>query len=565
MKFLCVLCVLCGLQVSAFSLDREAFTFTNYNLNVRIDPVQQRLEVWGRITLRNDSATPQKNLALQISSSLSWHSVTMAGKPLQFVSQTYTSDVDHTGAMSEAIVTLPQEAAAKASVDLDVRYEGIIALDTTRLARIGVPAETARHTDWDQISKSFTAVRGVGYVAWYPVAMEAASLADGNSVFETLGRWKARHAGSKMDVTLESTLRDPIFCTGTPSLGMVHTDKQIAKLGVFEMLSFDSDVPTFVIAPYQKQPVNGLSSINYLDGSQKTAKAFADAITKLDSFGLPAARSSLGIEVLQIPDTAAAPFSTAQLLLTPLGEVTPEVNLTLVYALAKREIHSPRAWIQEGLARYAQALYVQQQNGRSAAMEYLNVHWPALLEAEKSAGAGKDAASQSMLNATDEEYLQTKAQSVWWMLRDMVGETALSIALLDYHAADDTQPAYVQRLIEKRTHRDLEWFFDDWVYRDHGLPDFRVDSVFPRQTMQGNYIVTVTIENLGGAGAEVPVIVRSQDGDSIKRLEVRAKSKNSIRFDLASFPQEVVVNDDSVPESDMSNNVFKVKAAAEAQ
>ena len=83
--------------------------------------------------------------------------------------------------------------------------------------------------------------------------------------------------------------------------------------------------------------------------------------------------------------------------------------------------------------------------------------------------------------------------------------------------------------------------------------------------MQGNYIVTVTIENLGGAGAEVPVIVRSQDGDSIKRLEVRAKSKNSIRFDLASFPQEVVVNDGSVPESDVSNNVFKVKAAAEAQ
>ena len=450
MKFLCVLCALCGLQVSAFSLDREAFTFTNYHLNMRIDPQQRRLEVWGRITLRNDSATPQTNLALQISSSLSWHSITMDGKALEFVSQTYTSDIDHTGALSEAIVALPQAAAAKASVDLDVRYEGLIALDTTRLARIGVPVETARHTDWDQISQSFTAVRGVGYVAWYPVAMEAASLADGNSVFETLGRWRARHAGSRMDVVLESTLPDPIFCTGTPSLGMIHTDEQIAKLGVFDMLSLGSDIPTFVIAPYQKQPVNGLSSINYLDGSQKAAKAFADAITKLDSLGFPAARRSLGVDVLQIPDTAAAPFATAQLLLIPLGEVTPEVNLSLVYALAKREIHSPRAWIQEGLPRYAQALYVQQQNGRSAALEYLNVHRSALLEAEKAASAAKDAASQSLLNATDEEYLQTKAQSVWWMLRDMVGETALPIALLDYHAADDTQPAYVQRLIEKQ-------------------------------------------------------------------------------------------------------------------
>jgi hypothetical protein len=563
MRFLCALCVLCVLQVSAFSLDREAFTFTHYDLTVRVEPQQQRLEVWGRITVRNDSATPQKNIALQISSSLSWHSITTGGKPAEFVSQTYASDIDHTGALSEAIVTMPQEVAPKATVDLDVRYEGIIALDTTRLTRIGVPEETARHTDWDQISQSFTAVRGVGYVAWYPVATEAASLADGNSVFETLGRWKARHADSRMDVVLQSTLPDSIFCTGTPSLGIVHADEQVAKLGVFDMLSFSSDVPTFVIAPYQK--LKGPSSVNYLDGSQKAATAFADAITKLNSFGFPAARGSPGIDVLQIPDPAAAPFSTARLLLAPLGEVTPEVNLTLVYGLAKSEIHSPRAWIQEGLARYAQAAYVQQQNGRSAALNYLNVHRPALLDAEKAAGAAKDASSQSLLNATDEVYLQTKAQNVWWMLHDMVSEPALPSALLDYRAPDDKQPAYLQRLIEKQAHRDLEWFFDDWVYRDRGLPDFRVDSVFPRQTMQGNYIVTVTIENLGGAGAEVPVIVRSPDGESIKRLEVRAKSKNSIRFDLASFPQEVAVNDGSVPESDMSNNVFKVKAAPETQ
>jgi hypothetical protein len=39
---------------------------------------------------------------------------------------------------------------------------------------------------------------------------------------------------------------------------------------------------------------------------------------------------------------------------------------------------------------------------------------------------------------------------------------------------------------------------------------------------------------------------------------VRAKSKAAVRIQTASIPQEVVVNDGSVPESDMSNNVFKV-------
>ena len=70
MRFLCVLGVLCGLSSSAFALDREAFTITKYDLEIRLEPEQQRLGARGRITLRNDSSKPQKVVALQISSSL---------------------------------------------------------------------------------------------------------------------------------------------------------------------------------------------------------------------------------------------------------------------------------------------------------------------------------------------------------------------------------------------------------------------------------------------------------------------------------------------------------------
>src|SRR5712691_6817281 len=102
------LCVLCASAMNAFSLDREAFTFTNYDLSLRVEPEQQRLGVRGRITLRNDSATPQKIAVLQISSSLDWRSITAGGKPLQFISQPYTSDIDHNGALSEDIVNLSE-------------------------------------------------------------------------------------------------------------------------------------------------------------------------------------------------------------------------------------------------------------------------------------------------------------------------------------------------------------------------------------------------------------------------------------------------------------------------
>ncbi len=160
MKSLCVLGVLCGLSLSAFALDREAFTFTRYDLEIRLEPEQSRLGARGKITLRNDSAQPQKIAVLQISSSLDWRSIKVGGKAVQYVSQPYATDIDHTAALSEAIVTLPAEVKPKESVELEIAYEGTIPLDATRLTQIGVPEEIAKHTSWDQISPSFTAVRG---------------------------------------------------------------------------------------------------------------------------------------------------------------------------------------------------------------------------------------------------------------------------------------------------------------------------------------------------------------------------------------------------------------------
>ena len=163
MKFFWVAGFFCALVLPVSALYREAFSTTRYDLNATVEPEQQRLAVRGTITLRNESDPPQKNISLQISSSLSWLSIKVNGKPLEFLSQAYTSDIDHSGALSEAIVTVQPISSGK-TIDLEVAYEGTISPDTTRLTKVGVPAETARHSDWDQIGRAFTAVRGIGYV-----------------------------------------------------------------------------------------------------------------------------------------------------------------------------------------------------------------------------------------------------------------------------------------------------------------------------------------------------------------------------------------------------------------
>ena len=307
MKFLCALCVLCGLAMPALALDREAFTFTNYNLEVRVEPEQQRLGVRGRITLRNDSPTPQKNLVLQISSTLAWRSIQIGGKAVQFETHAYTSDIDHTGALSEAVVALPREVAPKGTLDLDIGYEGVILLDTTRLKRVGVPEDKAKHSDWDQISKSFTAVRGIGYVAWYPVATEAASLTEGSAVPEAVGRWVVRHADTTMQILFRSTSDQTIYFSGGPNLAEVPSDPSIRAVRDFSLLSPGVSVPTFVIASYQKLPPRDFLDVEFLPGQEETAKDFAEAASQIDPI-VPVGPGSKNLQILSCRMPEASPF-----------------------------------------------------------------------------------------------------------------------------------------------------------------------------------------------------------------------------------------------------------------
>jgi hypothetical protein len=567
--------VFCVSAANAISLDREAFTFTSYDLNVRVEPEQQRLGVRGKITLRNDSQTPQKIAVLQISSSLDWRSIKASGKQLQFVSQTYTSDIDHTGALSEAIVTLPQAVAPKATVELEIGYEGVIVLDATRLTQLGTPEEAAHSSDWDQISPKFTALRGAGYVAWYPIATEAADLSEANSLSDVVGRLKARESASTMHFHIEETGE------GEPPQilisGATCTVAMLEQMDLAHLVAADCDakplgpiVPTLVIANYTVLERPDIA-VRYFHGHDAAATVYADAAEQAAPFIVEwfgALREKA--ETTDLADPNAPPVESGAFLLIPLGTADSKLaGLMAAHQLTHAAFSSPRPWINEGLAHFAQALYLEHQSGRQAALDYMALHRSALSVVEKDKQTqmprSEDEANHSLINTHDEELYRSKAMCVWWMLREMIGDPALKKAFAAYRAQQDKEPAYMQRLIQAQTQRDLEWFFDDWVYHDRGLPDFKIASAFARKTMAEGYMLTVTVENLGAAGAEVPLTVKFAGGVIVKQLVVRGKGNAVIRVEVPNQPEEIVVNDGSVPESDMTNNVFKIEASGDAK
>ncbi len=568
MKFLCVLCVLCGLGSSALAINREAFTFTKYDLEIRLEPDQQRLGARGKVTLRNDSAQPQKIAVLQISSSLAWRAIKVDGKAVQFVSQPYVSDIDHSGTLSEAIVTLPAEIKPKESVELGIGYEGVIVLDATRLTQIGVPEDLAQHTSWDQISPSFTAVRGAGYVAWYPIATESADFSEGNSMFQVADRWRAREAEADMKIslcaqfpgeTVPYLVMNELPGTEGSGGGYDHhacTGHHFTPLG--------SIVPAFVTGALNKKgvaPGTAPILIYFLAGHETGASLYATSVEVVapffkDWFGPP----SFPVVISDLADANAASFESGYVLLAPMAASDEKLAaINVGHMLVHSSLHSPRPWIQEGLAHFAEAMYREKQVGRAAAFAFLNLHRTTFVEAEKDvATAPQKNPGQPLATTFDESYYRSKAAYVWWMLRDMLGDDALKQAIRKYRAEDDQDSKYMEQLVVAAGKRDLGWFFDDWVYHDRGLPDFRVLAAHPWKGAKGTQIVTVTIENLGGAGAEVPFTIRFAGGEITRRIEVRAKSTATTRVEVLGTAAGVVVNDGSVPESDLTNNVFKI-------
>ena len=570
-------------MVGASAIERDAFTITRYQLEAQIDRATHVMVVSGTLTLRNDSKTAQKVMALQVTSSFEWNSITLDNQRPQWLSDNYTSDIDHTGSLTEAVITLPQPVPPAGTVTLAVQYGGTITPDATRLTRVGTPAEMAARSEWDEIGDAFTAVRGLGYVTWYPVAIEAVSMSDGNAVFDALADWKQRHAHSEFSARLVvSGGEAESLCVATnssPGCGQsrVVTDDATGNRSkefstTLSLTGMSNKVPVFALGNYVEL---SRPTITFLHTAEHTslARDYALAAETND----PLLRDWVGeprepARVIELTEPKALPYESDDVLFTPLRPWPPDtLQLLLLSTQVAARFHSSHAWINEGLQRFLQCMVVDNRSGRKAALEYLDELREQLVQAEaaahpKNAGTAKgpdNSASNTLLNTNDELYLRGKGSFVFWMLRDMLGDGALQRALFDYRPGADRDPVYLQRLLEASSKRDLEWFFDDWIYRDRGLPEFHVESSYARPLLgEGNQGVleTVTIENRGRAGAEVPVVIQTPSGEKTVRVLARAGDKGTGRIEVPVAPEKIIVNDGSVPEANTANNVYAVPA-----
>ena len=557
-------------KVEVTDAERQAMTFTGYAFDIKLSGRDHTIAVRAQVTVRNDGAVPLPQLPLQISSSLQWQSIRafagQNGQPAPFVRHTLRSDADHTGKLNEAVLTLATPLAPKEERRFDVLYSGDLAPDAERLTAIGTPPDLAEHSDWDGIRPDFTGVRGFGNVVWYPVASVPVALGDGDKLFAAIGKAKLNGAETRISFTLTEEVYGVV-----PNVAIL--DGTAVPLTTV-VASADGTLPSIVRCTLPETRLGFATPSFFL--AQRSADSgdylhlFAreqdlpatQAYMTAGSMVLPQLRQWLGarpkgvLTVLDLPSLDDAPFEEGQALFTGLQNVDPKrLTQAMSHELTHAFFVSPRPWLNEGVAHFMSLLWIEGTDGHQAAITQLDNLRSSLALAEPADPDTRPDThpGQSLLAASDAVYYRTKATYVLLMLRDLVGDDALAAALRAYDPAADSTNDYFERLLEKSSGKKLDWFFADWVYRDRGLPDLKIDNVTPSKASSADsYIVAVTVANDGYAAAEVPVTVTSATTTVTERLLVPARGHATHRLLIQGEPEEVQVNDGVVPEVEAS-------------
>ena len=562
--------------------ERQAVTFTAFDMDVHLRPEAHQIAVRAQITIRNDGKALLAHIPLQLSSQLNWERIRVDGKETPFKVATLNADSDHTGQLHEAAVTLSDPLPPSASAQLDVTYSGTITVSAQRLTAIGTPEDVARHSDWDTIDTDFTGLRGFGNVVWYPCSAVPVILGDGARVFDEIGQHKLRLSGARFSLHL--TIEFPHGQAPTVALINGHA----ADLHVTDSSSPGVEIPGVATAQLNQSAL-GFEAPSIVvairkahQGTNVTAWTLPDNEVAVQSWMMasstvtPFLQGWLGqrpraqLTLLDLPDHQDAPFESGALLATSLHEAPQEqLESIMAHALTHAWMQSPRAWLSEGVAHFMGTLWIEKQQGRQKALTALEAGRQALALAEPESPG--ESAGQPLATAISPVFYRSKATYVLWMLRDIVGDATLSAALRAYDPVRDVGKGTAREagagsfetLVEQAgERRNLGWFFNDWVDADKGLPDLSIESVFPTPQPAGNWLVAVNLSNSGYATAEVPVTVRSLQTSITQRVRIPPRGKVVQRVLIQGEPTEVQLNDGTVPETEASVHVTRLDAAS---
>jgi hypothetical protein len=457
------------------------------------------------------------------------------------------------------------------------------------------------------------ALRGFGNILWYPVASPQLFLGDGAKLFQAIGqqRLAERATTIRLRLAIEYQGVAPVaawFCGRRQPLaphpddpsapngtGIATADFPSQPLGFRQPSLFVLQQPETPTAPAPEAFSSSTATepgapsvptapsserVGGDNASQPTTTLDLLSVETADPATLPNLTASAEriapllqqwfgptpLSPLTILDHPGDPFEDSSLLVAPIDKLSSTSSSpALAHSLAHAWVRTGQPWFDEGLAQFTSLLWVEQEQGRPAAiLELTNLMQPLNIaelgfDSQQAADAASAPTGQPLISATDELYYRRKAAAVWWMLRGIAGDKPLQQALTAWReqalTSDDptVQAVAFEKLLEKTSGKDLGWFFSDWVLRDRGLPDLSIADIEPRQIAAGKahdagWLVAVTVHNDGAPAVDVPLTVLSGAFTTTTRIHIAGFSNATTRVIVNAPPTEVILNDGSTPE-----------------
>jgi len=317
----------------------------------------------------------------------------------------------------------------------------------------------------------------------------------------------------------------------------------------YEQSSFPG---SFAVVRGEAQMVasGGIKTYLYLRDSSAMVQAYGDEIAKAISFftGIYGVPPRVSLTVVETEAGAANGYSApGMLFLSPAG-IGKQVNLKLVANQVSRQwfgtLVSPSTrnhmWLENGMARYSEMLYVEHVNGAGAMdneihdayVEALTVDQPPMMQAAR-------------LEDYSPEYWATtggKGAAVLQMLRNVLGDDSFMKVLKEYPARFAWKSANTDdfhKICEEAYGQSLNWFFQQWV-ESSGAPEFKMEyTVF--RTQKGFRVMGKITQDLDLFRMPVTLRVETEGNPEEKTIEVVGTSSEFV-VETYGKPKNIILD-----------------------
>jgi aminopeptidase N len=444
-----------------------AFVAENYDVSATLDTIRQSITATAKVDLK--ALEVSGNVRVELHPNLEVQSVKSAnGQSLNF-------ERDRQNPLF-LVVTMPSPVGVGGHVSLTFAYTGLLANEENSPVP-GVRAAVINHdfaylllpSRWfpltDYPSNRYTGTFRLNVPASFAVA------GTGKASAPTTIAGKNPIDGDRVVYTFECKNAAP---NGTFVAGNLQLNPQQAE-----------GVTVAVYAPRS-------SSANAADFAASVARSMT---VFSDMFG---ALPDPAMSVIQIPDGTLREFPGPGVLLLSQRAWDPKSNDRTIARLVASQWWgnevlpaSPNdVWISDGLARYSEALYAEQNAGREAGLKAVDEFAVGALMFEDAAPIAQ-AARLAPYSADYRSVVMNKGAMIFHMVRAQMGDVAFKSLLRDFYTKYEGKSAriedfaamaqqHAQASVRKgEAPPELRGFFTQWL-NSTGIPEFTIDYVVYR-------------------------------------------------------------------------------------